>query len=76
MAMLAGMQLELFTPLQYGPLTAAELAEALGVGPERLRLLLFALVAAGLLSEDDEHFANTAEAQKFRDITKCCGLAR
>jgi hypothetical protein len=43
--MLAGLQLDVFTPLQGGPLTTAQLAEAVGVGPARLRLLLYALVA-------------------------------
>lgn len=64
-AMLAGMQLDVFTPLQAGPLTAEQLAEALGVGPARLRLLLYALVAAGLLTAQDGRFANTPEAQHF-----------
>ncbi len=64
-ALLAGMQLDVFTPLQRGPLTAEQLAEALGVGPARLRLLLYALVAAGLLTAQDGHFANTPEAQHF-----------
>jgi len=64
-AMLAGMQLDVFTPLSSGPLTAAQMANAIGVGPERLRLLLYALVAAGLLTEEDGHFSNTSEAQHF-----------
>ena len=64
-AMLAGLQLDVFTPLQGGPLTPAQLAEAIGVGPVRLRLLLYALVAAGLLTEQDGRFANTPEAQHF-----------
>lgn len=64
-AMLAGMQLEVFTPLQHGPLTAEQIAEAIGVAPTRLPLLLYALVAAGLLTVQDGHFANTPEAQHF-----------
>src|SRR5439155_21267024 len=64
-AMLAGLQLDVFTPLQGGPLTPAQLAEAIGVGSARLRLLLYALVAAGLLTEQDGRFANTPEAQYF-----------
>jgi hypothetical protein len=32
-AMLAGLQLDVFTPLQGGPLTPVQLAEAIGVGP-------------------------------------------
>ena len=39
-AMLAGMQLDLFTPLKAGPMTAEQLAAAIGVGPGRLHLLL------------------------------------
>jgi hypothetical protein len=36
MAMLAGMQLDVFTPLQDGPMTASALADALDVRPEKL----------------------------------------
>ena len=64
-AMLAGMQLDLFTPLKDGPMTAEQLAVAMGVGPERLRLLLYVLVVAGLLNEQDGVFSNTAEANQF-----------
>jgi hypothetical protein len=41
-AMLAGMQLDVFTPLKAGPMTAEQIANAIGVGPTRLRLLLYA----------------------------------
>ncbi len=64
-AMLAGMQLEVFTPLQHGPMATEQIADAIGVGPARLGLLLYALVAAGLLTEQDGRFANTPEAQHF-----------
>ncbi len=64
-AMLAGMQLEIFTPLSNGPLGAEQIADAIGVAPTRLPLLLYALVAAGLLTEQDGQFANTPEAQYF-----------
>jgi SAM-dependent methyltransferase len=63
--MLAGMQLEVFTPLQHGPLTTEQIAEAIGVAPTRLPLLLYALVAAGLLTEQNGRFANTPETQHF-----------
>jgi hypothetical protein len=63
--MLAGMQLDLFTALQDRAQTPPQLATTLGVGAGRLRLLLYALVAAGLLTEQDGHFANTPEAQHF-----------
>lgn len=64
-AMLAGMQLDVFTPLQHGPMTAEQIAEAIGIAPTRLPLLLYALVAAGLLTETNGQFANTPEAQHF-----------
>jgi hypothetical protein len=64
-AMLAGMQLDLFTPLREGPKTAEEIARAISVGPGRLRLLLYGLVAAGLLTEKDGRFSNTVEANQF-----------
>ena len=65
LAMLAGMQLDLFTPLKKGPMTADELAAAIGVNPGRLRLLLYVLVAAELLTEQDGRFTNTEEANKY-----------
>ena len=64
-AMLAGIQLDVFTPLQWGPLTTEQIADALGIAPPRLPLLLYALVAAGLLTEQDGRFSNTPEAQHF-----------
>ena len=65
LAALAGMQLDLFTPLKDGPKTAEEIAQATGVGPARLRLLLYSLVAAELLAEQDGRFSNTREAEQF-----------
>ena len=64
-AMLAGMQLDLFTPLKDGPLTVEQLAKALSVRQDNLQPLLYALVAAGLLIVDGERFANTPEADHF-----------
>src|SRR5262245_4272072 len=64
-AMLAGMQLDVFTPLQNGPMTAEDIAGAIGIGASRLRLLLYSLVAAGLLTEQDGRFSNTPEANQF-----------
>jgi len=60
--MVAGMQLDVFTPLKDGPMSVEHLAEALAVQPHKLRPLLYALVAAGLLTVQDERFANTPEA--------------
>jgi hypothetical protein len=64
-AMVAGMQLDLFTPLGTGPMSAEQLAEALGVKPAKFTQLLHALVAAGLLTIKDGCFANTPEADFF-----------
>jgi len=64
-AMLAGMQLDVFTPLHSGPMTADQIANAIGVRPRRLRLLLYSLVAAGLLTEHSGRFSNTPEADQF-----------
>jgi DNA-binding IclR family transcriptional regulator len=50
MSVLAGMQLDLFTPLKDGPLSADQIAESIGVGATRLRPLLNALVVVGLLT--------------------------
>jgi len=65
LAMLAGMQLEVFTPLAAGPQTVEALATTLGVAPDKLRPLLYALVTAGLLTVDDMRFANTPESMAF-----------
>jgi cyclopropane fatty-acyl-phospholipid synthase-like methyltransferase len=64
-AMMAGMQLDLFTPLSAGPMDAEQLAEVLGVGPAKLAPLLYALVVAGLLTTEEGLFANTPEAECF-----------
>src|SRR5205823_5507506 len=63
-ALLAGMQLDLFTPLDDGAMRADELAAALDVDAGKLSLLLYALVVAGLLTVEDGRFANTAEAAR------------
>jgi len=64
-AMLAGMQLDVFTPLKAGPLDAEQIADAIGVTPARLRLLLYCLVAAGLLTEENGRFSNIPEGNQF-----------
>ena len=65
-ALLAGLRLEVFTGLKDGPLSAAQLAAALEVEPERLQVLLYALAAAGLLEvRNVDLFANTAEAGRL-----------
>jgi len=64
-AMLAGMQLDLFSSLKNGPQTAEKIADSIGVKADKLKPLLYALVAAELLTLKHELFANSAEANRF-----------
>ena len=64
-AMLAGMKLNLFTPLKDGPMSAEQIAEAIGVGCAKLKPLLYALVVANLLNVEGEFFSNTDTANRF-----------
>ena len=64
-AVLAAMQLDIFTPLKDGPLTAETLAGVLGVEVIKLRPLLYALVVIGLLIEEAGRLANSAEADYY-----------
>lgn len=65
LAMLAGMQLDVFTPLGGGPMTAAALSNTLGLRPDKLSPLLHALVHADLLTLAGERFSNTPEADAY-----------
>lgn len=64
-AMYAGMKLDVFSPLNDGPMTVEQVAEAIKVKPTRLRSLLYALVNAELLTVQDGLFSNTPEANSF-----------
>ena len=64
-AMLAGMKLDLFTPLAGGAMSAKELAVALKVDSGRLGPLLYALVNAGLLRVEGGRFSNSEEADRL-----------
>ncbi len=64
-ALLAGMQLDLFTPLKAGPMRSEQIANTIGVGVTKLKPLLYALVAAELLTVEGDRFANTDEANDF-----------
>ena len=55
-AMLAGMELDLFTPLKDGPMTCEQIAQALSVRSDKLKPLLYALVAARLLTVEEDFF--------------------
>jgi ubiquinone/menaquinone biosynthesis C-methylase UbiE len=62
---MAACQLDVFTPLKDGALTAEELAGKINVGVNKLRPLLYALVAAKLLIVTDERFSNTEESSYY-----------
>lgn len=64
-ALMAGMQLEVFTALGDEALTAGVVADRLGLPAARLERLLRALVVAGLLETDGTVFRNLAEARHF-----------
>ncbi len=64
-AVRAALQLGVFTPLAHGPMTAAKLADALGVKTRRLEMLLYQLVVADFLEVHDNRFANTAMADHY-----------
>ena len=64
-ALLAGMQLDLFTPLKDGPMNAEQIAATISVGSAKLKPLLYALVVAGFLDVERELFSNTDIANRF-----------
>ncbi|PKB71484.1 MAG: hypothetical protein BZY87_05420 [SAR202 cluster bacterium Io17-Chloro-G6] len=64
-ALLAGIQLDLFTPLSDGPMTVEHVAEALSVDSDKLRPLMYILDEAGLLTVDGERFSNSPEANHY-----------
>ena len=63
--MLAGMRLDVFTPLDKTPMSVDSLAESLRVGTSKLSPLMYALAAAGLLTVRDSVFANTGESSYY-----------
>jgi len=64
-ALYAAIQLGVFTPLATQPMSARELAAALGVDANKLAMLLYVLAHAGLLTVDDGRFANGDEAAYY-----------
>jgi SAM-dependent methyltransferase len=64
-AILAAMQLDLFTPRRHGPRTCDELATDLRVDPRRLRMLLVPLASTKLITLNEGRVANSALAAEF-----------
>lgn len=65
LALLAGMELDVFSQLAKGPRSPAMLAADLGVDADRLSRLLYALVLTNLLTYENGNFANSPEAAAF-----------
>src|SRR4051794_5075510 len=61
-ALLAALELELFTALAEQALTGEELAHAMGVRPRRLLPILNVLLLSGLLKSEGDRFVNGEEA--------------
>ncbi|MEM1316112.1 MAG: methyltransferase [Pseudomonadota bacterium] len=64
-ALFAALHNGLFTHLSKAPLTAEEAASAAGLHPERARTLLTALASLGLVTVEDDRFANAPAAEAF-----------
>lgn len=64
-ALLAAIQLDLFSALATGPKSVAELAEQLSLDAEKLQILMCALATTGLSSVNDGRFSNSPESQTF-----------
>jgi len=65
--LLSAVELGLFSELANGPLTAAELADRVGLHPRGVLDFLDTLVALGLLDRSDSLYTNTFEAATFLD---------
>lgn len=65
LAMLAGMQLDVWTLLKDGPRTVEQIADELNVRVIKIRPLLYALAASGLVTVKEDLFTNTLEAQRY-----------
>ncbi len=64
-ALLAAIQLDVFTPLSGGPGNVEQVAEAIGVDADKLRPLMYILVETGLLAVDGVNFSNSPEANYY-----------
>lgn len=64
-ALLAAMDLDIFTPLDERPLSADQIASKLGVNAKKLSPLLYVLVLAGFLTVEGDTFSNSAVVGEF-----------
>jgi hypothetical protein len=68
--LLSAVELGVFTELAKGPADLATLSLRLGLHPRGARDFLDALVALGMLSRDEDQYANTPETEMFLDRAK------
>lgn len=64
-ALLAGMQLDLFTALKNDQLEAEQIASKIGADTAKLKVLLYSLVVAGFLNVEGQTFSNTDMAHRY-----------
>src|SRR5471030_2925985 len=64
-ALMAAVELEIFTAIAHGHDTIEQAAEAVGISARNAERLLTALAAMTLLSRDGERFANAPDIQRF-----------
>ena len=64
-ALFAALTVDLFSHLAAGPRTAGELSASTGIAPNRVRTLLQALAALGLLVADGPRYANAPACQRY-----------
>jgi hypothetical protein len=69
-ALLSAVELNLFTTLAQGSLTAETITQRLGLHPRSARDFLDALVALGMLERNGDQYANTLDTALFLDKTK------
>ena len=65
LALLAGMQLGIFSTLKDRSMTNEQIADAIGADSSRLMPLLYALVVSELLTIEGDSFSNTIESNQF-----------
>jgi hypothetical protein len=68
--MLSAIDLDLFTELAQGPLTADQIRERLGLHPRSVRDFLDALVSLNILEREDGRYSNTPAAAQYLDRGK------
>lgn len=64
-ALMAAVELEVFTAIAHGHDTVAAVARAVGISARNAERLLTALAAMTLLDRDGDRFANAADVQRF-----------